>query len=109
MFLGLQSVLRAMIAGGRHGAIVNTASIATIEAYLNSAAYGTSKAAVVHLTRVAALESAAQNIRVNAVCPGFTDTAMLDESFGDRLAGAVASHPLGRVAAPGEIANFVAW
>ena len=109
VFLGLQSVIRVMIAQGRGGAIVNTASIGAIKTYRNSAAYGTSKAAVVHLTRVAALENASHGIRVNAICPGFTDTPMLTESFGERLEAAVATHPMGRVADPSEIANLAAW
>jgi NAD(P)-dependent dehydrogenase (short-subunit alcohol dehydrogenase family) len=109
VFLGLQAVIGAMIDRGQGGAIVNTASIGAIKTYRNSAAYGTSKAAVVHLTRVAALENAAYKVRVNAICPGFTDTAMLAESFGDRLDATVANHPMGRVAEPFEIASLAAW
>jgi NAD(P)-dependent dehydrogenase (short-subunit alcohol dehydrogenase family) len=109
VFLGLQSVIRAMIDQGDGGAVVNTASIGGVKTYRNSAAYGTSKAAVVHLTRVAALENASHRIRVNAISPGFTDTAMLSESFGDRLDDVVSHHPMARVAHPAEIANVAAW
>ena len=109
VFLGLQHVLRAMIAGGRGGAIVAVASIGALRTYRNSAAYGTAKHGVLSLTRVAALENAEHGIRVNAVCPGFTDTPMLAESFGDALAERLAAHPLGRAADPAEIARVIAF
>ncbi len=108
-FLGARAAIRAMLAQGGGGAIVNTASIGALRPYPNSAAYGTSKAAVAHLTRVAALEYAAAGVRVNAICPGFTDTAMLVESFGDRLEGALAHQPMARAAHPSEIANLAVW
>ncbi|WP_375396596.1 SDR family NAD(P)-dependent oxidoreductase [uncultured Sphingomonas sp.] len=109
VFLGLRSVIRAMIAAGEGGAIVTIGSVGAVRAYAGSGAYGASKAAVVHLSRLAALENARHGIRVNAVCPGFTDTAMLADSVGDRLGAVVAGHPMGRAAAPAEIAAAVAW
>jgi NAD(P)-dependent dehydrogenase (short-subunit alcohol dehydrogenase family) len=72
-------------------------------------AYATSKHAVVGLTRVAALDYAAQGIRINAVGPGYVDTPMLagkDDATRTMLA---ARHPIGRLARPEEIAELVVW
>jgi NAD(P)-dependent dehydrogenase (short-subunit alcohol dehydrogenase family) len=67
---------------------------------------------VVGLTKTAALEYAQQGIRVNAVCPGFVTTPMLDRLFGGGAALAArfaASQPSGRYTAPAEIAAAVVW
>jgi len=111
VFLGLKVVLRQMIAQGRGGAIVNTSSIGGLKANSLSGAYGPSKAAVISLTQIAALENAQHGIRANAVCPGFTDTDMLAEVFGSRESAAAraADHPLGRTARPSEIADLMAY
>jgi NAD(P)-dependent dehydrogenase (short-subunit alcohol dehydrogenase family) len=109
VFLGLQAVIRAMLAQGKGGAIVNTSSIGAIRSVATSAAYGTSKNAVLSLTRVAALEYGKDKIRVNTVCPGFTDTPMLAEAQGAALRDIVARHPLGRMAQPVEIASMIAY
>lgn len=111
VFLGLKFVLRQMIAQGRGGAIVNTSSIGGLKANRRSGAYGPSKAAVISLTQIAALENAQYGIRVNAVCPGSTDTDMLAEAFGSRenAEASTAGHPLGRTARPSEIADIMAY
>ncbi len=62
--------------GGQRGAVVNIASISGLRASTLRVAYGTSKAALIHLTRQHAVELGAQGIRVNAVAPGPVDTAM---------------------------------
>lgn len=95
------------------GAIVNIASNWAVVAAKRAAAYCASKAAVLHLTRALALDHAEDNIRVNAVCPGDTDTPMFDAGLeaGDdpaesrRLAGL--TFPLGRIAMPSEVAKAV--
>jgi len=94
------------------GAIVNTASIAGVGATPNDPVYGASKAAVANLTKSAALENAKRGIRINAICPGFTRTAMVDRMvaagrFTDQ--GLAALHPMGRLAQPDEIAKAVLW
>lgn len=94
------------------GVIVNTASIAGIGGTPNNPAYGASKAAVAHLTRSAALEYAKSGIRVNAVCPGFTRTPMVERlvnsgSFTESAMDAM--HPIGRIGEPAEIAEAVVW
>jgi len=111
VFLGLKAVLKQMIAQGRGGAIVNTSSVGGLKPNRHSGAYGPSKAAVISLTQIAALENAEHAIRVNAVCPGATDTGMLAQVFGSRESAAAGSagHPFGRMARPGEIADLMAY
>jgi len=77
-----QAVLPGMLAAG-WGRIVNVASTAGLTGYRYASAYGAAKHGLVGLTRALALEVAAQGVTVNAVCPGYTDTAL--------LAGAVAN------------------
>lgn len=75
-FLTLQAAMRAIKAGGSGGAIVMTASVAGVKAEPGIAAYGASKAAVIHLSRIAAKEGAPDQIRVNAIAPGGVETAI---------------------------------
>ncbi len=94
------------------GAIVNTASIMGLISTSGSVAYTAAKHGVVGLTKAAALEYAAQGIRVNAVCPGYIHTPMVQprldsvEGYEDRLK---ARHPIGRLGQPSEIAEAVLW
>lgn len=76
VFLGLKAVLPRMISRGS-GAVVNTASVAGLVGHAQHAGYVASKHAVVGLTAVAAAEVAVHGVRVNAVCPGPTDTPMI--------------------------------
>lgn len=105
VFLSMKYEIGAMLATGG-GVIVNTASVAALVAVRNASAYVAAKHAVLGLTRAAALEYADRNIRVNALCPGGTETAMLDklkqvDGLWDSMA---AAHPIGRIAAPQELA-----
>ena len=77
VFLGCKHAARQMRAQGWGGSIVNTASIAGLSGGAGPLAYSAAKAAVVNLTRAAALELAADRIRVNAICPGAIDTPLL--------------------------------
>ena len=86
VFLGIKHGARAMIDGGRGGAIVNTASVAGLSGGSGPQAYSAAKAAVVNLTRAAALELAPRKIRVNAICPGAILTPLLGTSHGPDLA-----------------------
>lgn len=96
------------------GAIVNMASImGLVGAWLPGAiAYTASKHGVVGLTKNAALEYASKGIRVNAVCPGYIGTPMVEEIF-ETVPGIgnaiVARHPVGRLGRPEEIADAVTW
>ena len=109
-FLGVREGLRHLAAGG---AIVNLASVAALVAAPPLAAYSAAKGGVVALTRSAAAiaAEAGQGIRVNALCPGFTDTAMLDgisDALGSRegvKAKLARRQPLGRLCTADEIAE----
>jgi NAD(P)-dependent dehydrogenase (short-subunit alcohol dehydrogenase family) len=104
VFACMRAELRAMARGGA-GAIVNIASGAAGLGVAGSAAYVASKHAVAGLTRTAAIEYAAQGIRVNAVSPGLVLTEAVDldtERF-------LAAHPSGRAVAAEEVAAVVAW
>jgi NAD(P)-dependent dehydrogenase (short-subunit alcohol dehydrogenase family) len=114
----IRAVLPGMIAR-RRGAVVNVASDQALIGKKASAAYGASKAALAQLTRSAALDWAADNIRFNCVAPGSTDTAMLGQVIRElarrapEAAGSEAAYraavPLGRFAAPAEIAAVIAF
>jgi NAD(P)-dependent dehydrogenase (short-subunit alcohol dehydrogenase family) len=93
------------------GAILSTASIAGLWAIPADAAYCASKAGVVMLTKCLALDGAKAGIRANCVCPGFTQTPMIEGYFAaqpDPEAArrfAVGRHPLGRIGTPRDIAD----
>lgn len=74
MFLLTQAAARAMIARGKGGSIINIASILGLRQGMHVATYAVSKAAVIQMTKVAALELARHGIRVNAICPGYIAT-----------------------------------
>ena len=75
-FLTLRAALRAMQAGGNGGSAVITASTTGVKPVPGTGPYGVSKAAVAHMARMAAIENAGANIRVNAIAPGGVDTAI---------------------------------
>lgn len=109
MWQCMRAEIGAMLAAGG-GTIVNVASCAGIRGFARLAAYTASKHAVVGLTRSAALEYARQNIRVNAICPGYTITGMI-AAAGDRsnIEAAAEANPSGRVAQPEEQANAILY
>ncbi|MGZ8379322.1 MAG: glucose 1-dehydrogenase [Gemmatirosa sp.] len=92
---------------GRTTAIVNVASVAGLAGFPRHAAYAASKHAVVGLTKTAALEYARRGLRVNAICPGFTDTPMVEQITGndpEQEAQLARRMPIGRLGTPEEIA-----
>jgi meso-butanediol dehydrogenase/(S,S)-butanediol dehydrogenase/diacetyl reductase len=98
------------------GSIVNIASDWGLYGGRRALAYCASKGAVVQLTRAMALDHAPENIRVNAVCPGDTDTPMLDAEAlqqgrdpAETRREMAAAAPLGRIATPEEVAKLVAF
>lgn len=118
-FLTLRAAMRAM--AGRGGSIVLTASAAGIKAEPGVAAYGCSKAALIHLAKVAAKEGAADGIRVNAIAPAGVETPVWDAvpMFAERAAEigrdaafaemAALATPLGRYATAEEVAAQIAF
>ncbi|MBK8028985.1 MAG: SDR family oxidoreductase [Chloroflexi bacterium] len=93
------------------GAIVNTASVAGLVGFPYASAYDASKHGVIGLTKTAALEYAAQNIRVNAICPGFTDTPMVRDmvQVAPHMQRRVTGNPMRRLGTVQEIAETVVW
>jgi len=94
------------------GNIVNIASLAGLKASLNNLSYSASKFAVVGMTKSAALEYAKTGIRINAVCPGYTESALLDQLLSakpemDMMLKAVI--PMKRYGKASEIADAVVW
>ena len=107
VFLGMKYAIPVMVAQGG-GAIISTASVAGLVGFRGLAAYTASKGGVVQLTRTAALEYAAQGVRVNCICPGLIDTPMMARivpSAETRQAAAAAAHPLQRLGTPEDIAR----
>jgi NAD(P)-dependent dehydrogenase (short-subunit alcohol dehydrogenase family) len=98
------------------GSIVNMSSAAGVIGWAGAVGYVAAKHGVVGLSKAAALEFADQQIRVNAVCPSYVETPMVADLFDNILGGdpeavvaAKANHPIGRFAAPAEIANACVW
>jgi NAD(P)-dependent dehydrogenase (short-subunit alcohol dehydrogenase family) len=111
VFLCMKYEIRLMLKQGG-GAIVNTSSGAGVKGFKGQAAYVAAKHGVVGLTKAAALDYAAQNIRINAVCPGIIDTPMMDRFSGGTKEGrqrVISQEPIGRMGQPEEIANAVVW
>lgn len=118
-FLTVRAAMRAMY--GRGGSIVLTASAAGVKAEAGVAAYGCSKAALIHLAKVAAKEGAADGIRVNAIAPAGVETPVWDAvpMFAERSAAigrdaafaemAAMATPLGRYAKAEEVAAQIAF
>ena len=99
----------AMLASGG-GSIVNMASILGSHGWAGSAAYVASKHALVGMTKTAAIEYAAQGVRINAVGPGFIQTPLIESEM-DQAArdGLVALHPVGRLGRPDEVSALTCF
>ena len=111
VFYCLKEELKYM-SSQKSGSIVNVASIAGLKGLPRQAAYVASKHAVIGLTKTAALEYARDSIRVNAVCPVFTNSPMLESmfSFKEELrAKLVHTIPLGRYGETQDIVNAIEW
>ena len=112
VFLCMRAQVRIMLEKG-HGQIINLASVAGIKGAPTLAPYSASKFGVIGLTRSAALEYARSNLRINAVCPSFINTPMvqrslkvMDEATAQKICTASPMKRLGDVA---EVARTIAW
>lgn len=115
VFLCTKHEVRAMAPRGR-GSILNMSSAAGLIGWPGAAGYVAAKHGVVGLTKAAALEYARIGLRVNAICPSYTETPMVADLFENLLGGdeaaveaARANHPIGRFAQPSEIAAACVW
>lgn len=113
--LGMKHAVPLMLERGG-GSIINTASIAGLQAGYGPIAYSTAKAGVIHMSRAAAAQLSPQNIRVNAICPGLIATSIFGASIGlprevaDQMAARVAENaakaqPVPKAGLPDDIAQ----
>jgi NAD(P)-dependent dehydrogenase (short-subunit alcohol dehydrogenase family) len=109
VWLCLRHEVAQMRAQGSGGVIINTASILGLVGSATSSAYVAAKHGVVGLTKTAAADHAEDNIRVNAVCPGYIETPMTEETIRRRGGRIMARVPMARMGKAGEIAEAVVW
>ncbi|WP_104081976.1 SDR family NAD(P)-dependent oxidoreductase [Cryobacterium sp. Y11] len=107
VFYGMRYQLPAMVAAGG-GSVVNMSSVLGSVGIAQNAAYVASKHALVGLTKVAALEYSARNVRTNAVGPGFIDTPLVRSAMGaEAIIALEAQHATGRLGTSAEVAALV--
>jgi NAD(P)-dependent dehydrogenase (short-subunit alcohol dehydrogenase family) len=106
VFFSIKAEIPAMIASGG-GSIINMASVMGAVAVECGSAYVTAKHGVIGLTKAAALDHSVDNIRFNAVGPGYVDTPMLADRTPEQRAEIASRHPLNRIATPEDIAAVV--
>jgi len=109
VWLCLRHEVAQMREQGSGGVIINTASILGLIGSATSSAYVAAKHGVVGLTKTAAADHAEDNIRVNAVCPGYIETPMTEETMRRRGERILARVPMARMGKAGEIAEAVVW
>jgi len=119
VFLGMKHAARVMKKQGS-GSIINTASVAGLQTGYGSILYSTAKAAVIHMTRCAAVELGESGIRVNCLCPGVIVTPIFGKAFGMSQARAAETldvlkqsfpraQPIHRAGEPQDIAHAALW
>ena len=112
VFYGMQAQIRQMLTQKVGGSIVNVSSIAGVRGMPMGAPYSASKHAVIGLTKTAALEYVRRHIRINAICPVYTHSAMVNEliqtapDMEEKMRRRI---PIGRFGEPAEIAQAILW
>lgn len=110
MVVTMQSLTPAMMAGGAGGRVLNMASMAAKRGTEGEAAYAASKAAVIALSRIAAMELGPHGITVNSICPGYVLTEMGSATrSAEQIADFTAMSPLGRLGKPADVAATIAF
>ncbi len=109
VFLSNKLAIAQMKQQGSGGAIVNMASVLGHVGMAGAASYNAAKGGVVNLTRSLGVAYAKDGIRVNAVCPGFVETPLIDRATGELRARLVAAHPIGRLGQADEIAKAIVF
>jgi NAD(P)-dependent dehydrogenase (short-subunit alcohol dehydrogenase family) len=109
IFFNLRQMLRIARRAGTKATIVNTSSGTALHGVPQLGAYGSTKAAIIGLTRAAAIENAASGVRVNAVAPGPVDTPLFDRFDSDFRSGVGEILPVGRIGTAAEVAAVVAF
>ena len=106
-YAGLQMVKQDPHPSGDRGWIINMASVMGLVGLAGLVSYATSKGSVVEMTRVAALDYAPHRIHCNAICPGFTRTAMIKPTtdYGPAEAALTKAHPFRGLGEPEDIAK----
>lgn len=114
-FLGCKYAIEKFLKQGGGGSIVNISSVHSVSTLPYAAPYAAAKGGVTQMTQSLAIEFGRQNIRVNSVCPGLTDTQIWKDLKASGIdAASVVDHwmaniALGRAASPREVANMVVW
>jgi NAD(P)-dependent dehydrogenase (short-subunit alcohol dehydrogenase family) len=96
----------------RGGSIINISSVHALVSWPGCAAYDTSKSALIGLTRAMAVDHGREGIRVNAICPGYIETPILERWFARGIATkeeVLRFHPLGRIGKPNDIAEVAVF
>ncbi|WP_312362395.1 glucose 1-dehydrogenase [Sphingobacterium sp.] len=111
VFLGMKYEIPLLLKNGG-GVIINTSSGAGVKGFKEQAVYAATKHAVIGMSKSAALDYAADNIRINVIAPGIIATPMMDRFTGGTDEGrenVIAQEPIGRMGKPEEIASAVLW
>ena len=108
VFLSAKHAIPVMLETGG-GSIINAASMLGHVGQAETAAYTASKGGVVNMTRALAVEYAKDGIRVNAVCPGYVNTSLLDQLDEEMINHLISLHPMDRLAEPEEIAKVTTF
>ncbi|MDF3820886.1 SDR family NAD(P)-dependent oxidoreductase [Leptospira sp. 96542] len=109
VFWGQKYATKLMLADRKGGSIINVASIAGLGASPSLGPYCVAKAGVIELSTTGALEVARFGVRINAVCPGWTETAILDVAGEKGKENMEKNIPMGRLGKPSEVANLIAF